>query len=331
MKAYGKAILPDTPVTTDTLFYTGSTSKAFLGAAWVDLIESEENKKRGKEQLSYTTPLQDIIRDDFVLQDKDTTRMVTIEDALSHRTGMSRHEWSYGGPLDNHQKLVRNLRHLPMTRSIRSSYEYCNYMYVAAGHALEVYTGQWIGKTWKEKIWAPLKMESTYLTLQDARDSGKPLATGYGWSKKQDKYIQEERMGLQEVQAAGGIISTVLDYAEWMKALLYRKPPLSEKIVTQMFTPRSLRATSQEPFTGPVTYALGWVQAVYRGTVIMSHGGGLKGFGCQLTLLPQRKWGIAIFGNTGYTSNTVGKILTYHLIDNLLNVPMDSRFDHGAP
>ena len=330
IKGYGRAILPDTPVTPDTLFYTGSTSKAFLAAAWGDLIESEENKKKGNEQIRYDTPLQNIIRDDFVLQNEDATRSVTIEDALSHRTGMSRHDSSYGGALNNHQKLVRNLRHLPMTRAIRSGYEYCNYMYVAASHAFEVHTGRWIGKTWREKIWAPLRMESTYLTIQDARDSGKPLARGYGWSKREEKYIQEEHMVLTEVEGAGGVISTVLDYAEWIKALLYNRPPLSENIVTQMFAARSIRFTHQEPFTGPVTYSLGWVQINYKGNVLMTHDGGLTGFGCRVTLIPERKWGIAVFGNTAYTSNTVARILDFHLIDNLLHVPLESRFDHGA-
>ena len=296
----------------------------------MDLIESEENKKRGTEQIRCDTPLRSIMRDDFVLQDEDATRMVTIEDALSHRTGMSGHDWSYGGPLNNHQKLVRNLRHLPMTRPIRSGYEYCNYMYVAASHAFEVCTGQWIGKTWKEKIWAPLKMDSTYLTIQDAQNSAKLLATGYGWSEKEERYIQEEHMVMTEVEGAGGVISTVRDYAKWIKALLHKKHPFSQNIVAQIFAARSIRATSQEPFTGPVTYGLGWGQIIYKGHALMTHDGGLIGFGCRVTLIPERKWGIAIFGNTGYTSNTVARILAFRLIDNLLNVPSDSRFDHGA-
>ena len=329
-KGYGNATLPEIPATPETLYYTGSTSKAFLGAAWTSLIESEENKKKGEEQIRYDTPLQKIIRDDFVLQDEDTMRTATIEDALSHRTGMSRHDMSYGGPINNHQRMVRNLRHLPMTRPVRSNYEYCNYMYAAASHALETYTNQWIGKTWKEQIWTPLSMNSTYITLKDAKGSAKPLATGYGWSQKEDKYIQVEHMVMPEVTGAGGIISTVLDYAEWIKALLYKRHPLSENIVTQMFAPRSIRATIQEPVTGAITYSLGWLQMAYKGVLMQSHDGGLIGFGSRITLIPERNWGIVIFGNTASTSNTVAKILAFHLIDNLLNVPLDDRFKHEA-
>ena len=256
--------------------------------------------------------------------------MVTIEDALSHQTGMSRHDLSYGGTINSHQKMVRNLRNLPMTRAVRSGYEYCNYMYVAASHALEVYTGQWIGEIWKEQFWTPLNMNSTYSTLEDAKSSTKPLATGYEWSKQEEKYMEQEHMVMPEVIGAGGIISTVLDYAEWMKALLYKRHPLTESIMTQIFAPRSIRATSQEPFTGAVTYSLGWVQMAYKGVLIITHDGGLIGFGSRITLIPEKNWGVVIFANTTSTSNTVAKILAFKLIDDLLGIPLENRFKHEA-
>lgn len=44
--------------------------------------------------LDWTTPISQIIPDDFVLSDAWATEHLTLEDALSHRTGLPRHDKS---------------------------------------------------------------------------------------------------------------------------------------------------------------------------------------------------------------------------------------------
>ena len=62
------------------------------------------------------------MREDFVLADEYTTVHATIEDALSHRTGMPRHDTSWARPNNTVRDVVQNLRHLPMTAEIRSGF-----------------------------------------------------------------------------------------------------------------------------------------------------------------------------------------------------------------
>jgi len=50
--------------------------------------------------LDWTTPIAAILRDDFVLQDPWATTHITIEDALSHRTGMPRHDRAHARSYD---------------------------------------------------------------------------------------------------------------------------------------------------------------------------------------------------------------------------------------
>lgn len=89
-KGYGHATLsPQTPVTPHTLFYTASTTKSFTAAAAAKLVESDEP---AYSHISWHTKLSDLIPEDFVLQDKYTQDHITLEDALSHRTGMPRHD-----------------------------------------------------------------------------------------------------------------------------------------------------------------------------------------------------------------------------------------------
>jgi CubicO group peptidase (beta-lactamase class C family) len=92
-QGYGKAQFPDIPVTPETMFYSASTTKAFVAAALSLLVDDDDNSSHVK----WTTPISQLIPDDFVLEDDYSTRHVTFEDAATHRTGMPRHDFSDRG------------------------------------------------------------------------------------------------------------------------------------------------------------------------------------------------------------------------------------------
>ena len=341
IQGYGIASYPSEKVTPSTLFYTGSTTKAFLGALWAQLVESEENQEKDElEKIFLKTPLSKLIRDDFVLQDDWATNHITIEDALSHRTGMSRHDASYGGSVNTSKQIVRSLRHFPLTTEPRTKFEYCNIQYVAASHAFEVTTDQPLRKSLKEKIWEPLEMRNTFLDLADAKRAASSgdvnLANGFSWDREAENgkgaFKQEDHMDFSYIAGAGAIISNVLDYANWLIALMSRSAPLSEKIVTTMRTPRAIVSEGDrlQPWDGTVNYALGWFLATYEGEQVIFHDGGLIGFGSSIMYLPERKWGVVLMGNTGVTSNTVATFLRMYLVDKLLGVPAEKSFDNPA-
>lgn len=74
-------------------------------------------------KLDWTTPIASLIPDDFVLMDDAwATAHITLEDALSHRTGLPRHDkstshWVDGEDGDRRvatpRDVVRSLRYLP--------------------------------------------------------------------------------------------------------------------------------------------------------------------------------------------------------------------------
>ena len=70
----------------DTLFDCASTSKSFTAAAISLLVDDNENHP----DVQWRTPVSALMSD-FVLQDRHATANVTIEDILSHRSGMPRH------------------------------------------------------------------------------------------------------------------------------------------------------------------------------------------------------------------------------------------------
>ena len=82
---FGKASLdPPKDCTADTLFDIASASKS-LTAACVALLVDDNNKY---PLVQYEARMSNLLRDDFVMPGNDHAD-VTLEDILSHRTGMA--------------------------------------------------------------------------------------------------------------------------------------------------------------------------------------------------------------------------------------------------
>ena len=160
-RGYGISTFPNTKVTPSTLFYAGSTTKAFIASALSLLIDNSTSYSN----IAWNTPISTLIPADFVLEDTYATAHVTIEDALSHRSGMPRHDASYGGEGETIRSLTRSLRWLNSTAQPRARWQYCNMMYVVLSYVLETLTGVWVGDFLRERIWEPLEMRSTVSRL----------------------------------------------------------------------------------------------------------------------------------------------------------------------
>lgn len=307
-----------------TLFYAGSTTKAFTAAIISFLVDDNEKYP----QIQWDTPINQLIRDDFVLENDYATSHITIEDALSHRSGLPGHDNSLGGPGATVQSIVRSLRHLPMNAEPRTKYQYCNAMFITASHVIETVTGLKLDHLMREWIWEPLGMDSTFFDLDSAKNAKEHLAHGYRYLYHTDKGGFED-VGwatLDVHSGAGSVISNVLDYAKWARAILNESTPLSKNGFEAWFTPRSLMPIEQ-PFTGPRLYALGWRTGVYHGQRFYTHSGGMRGFGAELLIFPDTGFAVVAMANTGGTSNFLGQKLTFHLADEKLHVPHEERFD----
>ncbi|KAL8993249.1 MAG: hypothetical protein Q9169_006487 [Polycauliona sp. 2 TL-2023] len=294
-----------------------------------------EETANSSNPLTWRTPISSLIRDEFLLPDEYATAHATLEDAASHRTGMPGHDSSYGGSISSLRDVVRNLRNLPMTAEIRVRSQYCNMMYVTLSHIIEVLTGSWLGDVLWDRIWKPLNMTRTYFSFGQAQlavhNGAAQLSAGHVWNNQTQKYIPVEWMDIPFVSGAGNIISNVLDYAKWLHFLVHQPPPLSKAGHMTLRHPRIVLDDIPLPgFTGISAYALGWNVDNYRGDPVISHDGGLPGFGAKIGYLPDRHFGVALMGNTGASSNIVTNTLFYNLLDRHLNVPVRDRKDVGA-
>ncbi|KAK2666513.1 Beta-lactamase/transpeptidase-like [Fusarium oxysporum f. sp. vasinfectum] len=327
-KGYGFSVLPDQPATPETLWYAASTTKAQTAATLAHLIDSGKYPALAN---GWSTRISSIIHDDFVLQDSWSTEHITLDDAISHRTGMAAHDKAYAGVVKGEEvkpkDIVRNLRNLPLTTEPRVKYAYTNAMYTTVSHVIETITGKWLGDVMKELIWAPLGMDSTFFDLQDAIHAPNQLASGYYWDKKEGRYGEVPTMNVTQLSGAGAVFSNVLDYAKWLKCLLHEALPFSKDVHRDIQSPRMIEFAQSNGSSDIVTYGLGWDRRLFKGHVVYIHSGGVHAFGAQVYWLPDIGYGIVAFANTATTSNAVEEVLAWKLIQDRLEVPENERFD----
>ncbi|KAJ6787032.1 hypothetical protein PWT90_05671 [Aphanocladium album] len=331
-EGYGYATLPDVRATADTLWYGASTTKAQVAALLSHLIHSGNHSKLDN---GWATPLSSIIRDDFVLQDEWATAHVTLDDAVSHRSGLGRHDLAMhrvrdGRPVSPGDS-VRNLRNLAMTAEPRVRWSYCNFMYITLGHVLQTVTGVWLGEALQIHLWEPLGMTSTFFDTDDALNAPNHFAGGYAWNDKAGNYTTVPYMVVADASAAGAVISNVKDYAKWVKCLLDKSAPFSKETHADIRKPRMLISSdTDENRMDVMTYGLGWMRNNIHGQTVFQHSGGMHAYGAEVFWLPEINYGIVAFGNTASSSNSAELDVVYRLIEDKLNIPAKQRIDIRA-
>ncbi|RMZ16996.1 hypothetical protein D0862_00976 [Hortaea werneckii] len=330
--AMGQACLdPPRACRTDSLFDIASASKS-LTAASVALLVADNEKH---PDVQWHAKMAHLLPGDFVMQEQSYTNDITVEDILSHRTGLPSHDNSYLGVRaacpDDARSITRNLRNLPLAAPIRTKYMYCNMMFTVATRLIEVSSGLQFQDYLEEHFFSKLNMTSTNLQPSRARSKGygDRIATGYAWHDEDGTYQMVDILDSPEDQGAGSIITSVDDYILYIRAILQRTHPFTENVYDGLTRSRTLVDPSHnhpKPFTSPLIYAAGLETFYYRGHQVVRHDGLIDGYGSTHFFLPAHDFGGVIFGNSE-GMETVAEVLSNTIIDELLDVPHNERPD----
>ncbi|KAF7594362.1 hypothetical protein BBP40_009343 [Aspergillus hancockii] len=330
-KAYGIAEFPDRKMRTNSLFSACSTTKAFTAAAVSLAID---DSKRTASPLKWETPIASLIRDDFVLADDYATMNTSLEDALSHRSGLPGHMLAMiiAHPDETLRDAVRKLRHLPMAYPPRMKFDYNNHMFMAVSHTIEQISGEPLGEVLKRRIWDPLNMHDTYFSIQDVQkcsSTSSRLVQGYKWVSEQDSYVAEPHMNYAPTTGTGAIVSNVLDYAKWLRAMIYQTGPISSEGHAAIIHPRTIIPNEDArnldaPPTPYHLYALGWFVETYLGRQFYWHSGSWFGFGIMVGFIPELHFGFVMMSNAQSAKQAQLELYLY-LIDKLLGVSGSER------
>lgn len=304
-----------TPVTPDTRFAIGSTSKAFTTAAMGILVD--EGKMAWDDPVRKHVPF-------FRLSDPLADANVTMRDIVCHRTGLSRNDLLWFNSPWTREEIIRKIGLVPLTKPFRSAYQYQNIMFLTAGHAVGLISGS----TWEgfvtQRIFTPLGMSNSDFSTNDivkARDYSAPHA-------KEDGVVKVIRWrNIDNVAPAGSINSSVNDLSRWVRMHLNQGKFEGRQILKPATLKEMHSAQMAMPVDDPVarvlgsesnltSYGLGWVAQDYRGHHMVSHGGAIDGFRAAVALLPNQRYGIVILSSLGGTSlpEALRNLIADHLL-----------------
>ncbi|KAM4057408.1 beta-lactamase [Hirsutella rhossiliensis] len=331
-QAFGFAELPNIKATPETLFFAGSTTKAMTAAALSHMIDTKNHSSLAG--AGWATPISSLIRDDFVVAgDEWATAHLTLDDAVSHRTGMAPHEYAWarrserGGEPLTIAAVVRRLRGLKLSAEPRTTWQYSHLMYVALSHVIETLTGKWLGDHLRETIFGPLNMTATYCDTQQALDAPQRLASGYHWDQVRRRYGLVDFDDVRPGSGAGFVISNVVDYAKWIKCLLHESAPFSRQTHADIKTPRMIAAREARSGPGETLYGLGWQRKVAHGAAVYMHGGTEVAYATQVFWLPEQGYGVVAMANVAAPGNAAEETIAWRLMEDKLRVSKEARFN----
>ncbi|PFH48917.1 hypothetical protein AMATHDRAFT_148822 [Amanita thiersii Skay4041] len=227
--SYGIAKDDGTPVTPDTLFSIGSDSKLFLALSLGLLISNETLSKERGSQLDWTTKAREILPG-WGLMDEVASRETVIQDMLSHRTGLPRHDASLGVLPGGTLEMISTLKSLRPSAEFRETYQYNNLMYESLAVLPSLLLNQSYESYIAEHIFNPLDMSSSTYSVKVAESSGQ-FAHGFQWTMRDltkgikgsltatvPYYARDESE--KAFPGCGGVISSARDLSIWVSMLL---------------------------------------------------------------------------------------------------------------
>lgn len=319
LKGFGvKQVGGTDPITPDTLFEIASDTKAFTATAMAMLAD--------EKKLDWDDPVHKYVAY-FRLDDPCADALVTLRDIASHRTGLARHDELWDNTDWTREQVIRSLSDVPLTKPIRTTYQYQNIMFALAGDVVAAASHMPWDQFVRTRIFEPLGMTHTRVSMAEWNVS--PHASGHRYDATTGRITVEPMRDYSSIAPAGTIKSCARDMAQWLRfqlagGVIDGKRLISADALNETHTPQTvirLEGFGKEasPETNLEAYGLGWVVQDYRGQLLVSHAGALNGFRSQVALLPNRNAGVVILGNIGrgYAIAALRNLI----LDDILNAP----------
>ena len=296
------------PVTPDTLFAIGSSTKAFTSMLMAMAVDEGKVKftDSPKKYLPY-----------FRMFDPDTDKNITVSDILSHRSGLPRTDLIMLGNNLTSEDIIWNVTRAKPTAKLGEKFQYQNIMFVAAGMIeATVYRSTWFDLV-KQRIFQPLGMTRTNTSVaQTLADPDHSL----GYSGTAD-YRELPMRSIEVAAPAGAINSSAREMSNWVRYLLRGgevdgKPLVSKDSCAELFKPRITVA-------GALKYGYGWFLDDWHGHKVIQHGGNIDGFNAQVAFMPDQNLGLVLLTNV--SGSPLGNIAMDSVWTHLVGAPADSE------
>ncbi len=294
------------PVTADTCFRIASMTKNVTALAILLL--------RDEGKISLEAPIGDYVPElaGVPLPTADSPP-IRVRDLLSHTEGfVSDDPWAdrmMRMTPDAFSALLKSGRLFAQAPGV--AMEYSNLGYGILGRAITNITGQPYQRFIAERLLAPLGMTATTFDPFALPDGQR--ARGYHW--RDDAWGEEPPEPDGEIGAMGGLVTSSADYARYVAFLLDAWPARDDaeagpvrratrrelSLSHAMPGPANLRAVGGESLAVASAYGYGMVSCHDpRLGRVLTHSGGLPGFGSNVLVSPQAGVGLFCFANVTY-------------------------------
>jgi D-alanyl-D-alanine-carboxypeptidase/D-alanyl-D-alanine-endopeptidase len=291
----------------DTVFELGSVTKTFTATLLADMVERGE--------LSLDDPIDQFLPGSVKVPIRNGKK-ITLIDLATHTSGLpgtpenSKSRDNRPGFVGyTEQQLYDFLSRYTLTRDIGSKYEYSNMGMGLLGHILSLKTGRPFDELVRERICAPLKMDSTARELSPELQKRKAEGIYLDGQKSQGWRMPPVFAG------AGGLRSTANDMLKFLAANLgLIKSPLGPAFGKTHEGIRDIRGE-------PLKVGLAWLVFTKENLKIILHTGGTEANSSFVGLDPGKKVGVVVLSNSnlwipdiGYVALT-GKLDSIQLLD----------------
>jgi CubicO group peptidase (beta-lactamase class C family) len=319
-KGYGAASRePWRPVTADTPFRIGSTSKTLT---WILLMREVE-----KGRLRLDARVNDYLPAAARFPDAGFRRPILVRDLMSHSAGLEDLALGHLAPSHHGAPLALDLyviKHQP--RRVREPGQiasYCNYCAVLAGYIVSRLEGLDYESVVERDITGPLAMTHTSFRDVGARRAGMPapmspvladaLSQGFSW--KDQAFVARPSEPFAQITPAGGAATSANDMARYMEMLL-NNGVLGTVQVYGPATAAAFRTPILRTDPGISGWDHGFMQTTTPGGfTAYGHGGDTTLFHAQMEVVPELGLGVFISTNTdtgGKLANRLPDLLIAH-------------------
>jgi CubicO group peptidase (beta-lactamase class C family) len=307
-RGYGMADLERAvPITPQSLFDLGSTSKQFTAASIVLLAQQgkltldDDVRKHLPELPDYGTP-------------------ITLRHLLNHTSGLRDYIdllTLHGSNIDDvttpADALELVVRQKALNFAPGSEYLYSNTGYFLLSLVVERISGGSLPEFAKAQMFAPLGMERSFvLGRYDDVVKGRALA----YSKRPDGSLRTDVSRWMQL-GDGAVFSSIDELLHWDNQF-YTARIGGADLTDQLQVPGRLTDGTT------LDYAHGLVIGKYRGQRTVHHGGAWGGYRAQLMRFPEQRFSVALLCNLGEISTSA---LAHKIADILLADVLDAVED----
>jgi CubicO group peptidase (beta-lactamase class C family) len=294
-----QSLSSNSPVTASTVFRIASMTKSFTTLAILKLRDA--GKLSLEDPVSKWLP--EFARMELPTRD---TAPLRIRQLLSHSAGFPEdNPWGDQQLAASDADLTKWLqRGIPFSTPPGTRYEYSNYAFGLLGRIVTKASGVPYEKYVRSEILAKLHMDAS--TFEFAQVPPGKRAVGYRL-QPDGTYSEEPPLPQGAFGSAGGILTTASDLGEYIAFHLSAWPPRDDadtgpvrrssvREMSHLWTPSNLTVGRADGKLQAVETGYGYglrVTTDCRFEHIVSHGGGLPGFGSYMAWLPD--YGVGIF------------------------------------